>query len=113
MTWSKQSMGKNNHKEFGISAVKLEGNKTTIEGRCHRGSIESGGSFTAISELIVQTTAQTVGPTSLRHLASVNMGVDSIWAYGQQLKELNQTMTARLELSGSGFEQLKVGLVLS
>jgi hypothetical protein len=106
-------MKSHNRIEFGISDFKSIGNKATIEGRCHSGPIVPGDIFTVISEMTVLTSPQTVGPTKLCHLAALSLRVDSIWAYGHQINELSQTMTARLELTGTGCEHLKAGLVLS
>ena len=106
-------MKQSNQIEFGISAVKSTGSNVVIEGRCHRGPIVLGDTFTVLSEMTVQITAQNCGPATLHPVASVEMKVDSIWAYGHFLKEISQTMTARLQLSGSGIDYLKVGFVLT
>jgi hypothetical protein len=100
-------MSPNNQIAFYISNVKPAGSKIIIEGRCTRGPIVLGDSLMAVSEMTVQTDFQTYGPTTLHHVASVQMKVDSIWAYDHQLKELSQAMTARLELSGAGIEYLQ------
>ena len=99
--------------EFGISDVKFGGPETIIEGRCHCGPIRIGDTFTKISEMTVHTRPRTYGPTTLRAIASVEIRVDSISAYGHELEELSQTMTARIAVSGIGVEHLKEGLVLS
>jgi hypothetical protein len=99
--------------EFGISKINLEGCRAIIEGRCHYGPIVCGSTFTEISAITVEMTKKMAGPATLHHLAQIEIKVDSIWAYGHQLKELSSGMTARIEISGTGFEHLKAGLVLS
>ena len=99
--------------EFGISEIRFDGVKAVLEGRCHRGPIMPGDIFSVLSSMTLQTTAQIVGPTKLTNPVPVSIKVDAIWAYGHKIQELSQTMTARLETSGSGFEHLKSGLALS
>lgn len=99
--------------EFGITTVKLTESSVLVEGRCHRGPILLDSTFTVLSKMTVQTTTQSCGATELQHVAPVNLKVDSIWAYGHEIKELSQSMTARLELSGTGIEHLQPDLVLS
>ena len=66
-----------------------------------------------VSEMTVQMNSQVCGPTTLHPIAPVQIKVHLILAYGHQLEELSQSMTAQLDLTGTGIEHLKAGLVLS
>jgi hypothetical protein len=99
--------------EFGISAVKLSDSCITVEGRCHKGPISLHDTFTAASEMTVETSSESCKARDLLPTAAVKLRVDVISAYRHQLQELSQSMTASLQLSGSGIEHIKVGMVLS
>jgi hypothetical protein len=106
-------MKSNNPIEFGVTAVTVSGNRAVVEGRCHRGPIFPEQKFILVSSMTVQVSPEVCGPTTLNPIGSVELRIDSIWAYGRQIDELSQTMTARLELSGSGVDKIEPGLVLS
>jgi hypothetical protein len=99
--------------EFGISAVTLRGPTLIVEGRCHIGPIRRGDVFTTISEITVERTPERYGPTTLHPIAAVELKVVAIEAYGRELTELTQSLTARMILTGTGGEQVKSDLVLS
>ncbi len=99
--------------EFGIENVKISDIGAVVEGRCHRGPIVPGQTFTVLSEMITQMTPEVYGPSTLNGVASGRLEIKSIWALWSSTDELYPSMTARMELSGTGAEQIVSGLVLT
>jgi hypothetical protein len=106
-------MKQSNEIVFEISAVKTSGSQTVIEGRCLVGPIKLGDTFSTVSRMTVQMIRQSYGHPIFDPVAQVEIRVDSISAYGRQIKFLSDVMTAALSVSGTGIENLKAGLVVS
>ncbi len=99
--------------QFGIVHTGNSESYATVDGRCHEGPIHKGRVFTLLSKATIQKTPECYGPVTLHPFCEVELKIESIWAYGHQINELSPGMTARLELSGTGIDQIKPDLVLT
>jgi hypothetical protein len=99
--------------EFGVTKVEQSEDHFILEGRCQMGPILPGQTFTSISEMTVHLAPDACGPTTLRRLASAELRIEAIWAYGRQIDELSRSMTARIIVKGECGISIRPGLVLS
>jgi hypothetical protein len=74
--------------EFGVHGVEVV-EPCTVVGRCYKGPLKIGGTFTSFQD-------------EARTEHSVCLEITQIEAYNRQLDEIDEGLTARLTLSGSG-----------
>ena len=75
-----------NHKqtlasEFFVMTLPLSDEGISVEGRCHKGPIPVGHTFTVVSEMSVEVANDAYGQTTLTPLAAVRLMVKCMWAY--------------------------------
>jgi hypothetical protein len=97
--------------EFVIYQIWAEGSdRALLYGRCSKGDISVGTVFGFVYDIVFdsyETSGQNV------NTRRVELTVDRIVAYGHELDELNEGITAELAVSGRGLEQLNSGSALS
>jgi hypothetical protein len=86
----------------------------TVDGRNCQGTIVPGMVFTVLSEVdFRKIPGGYAGPSSLIPIGVVDLSVESIWLYGRNWPVMETGMTGRLELVGTGSEQIKERMVIS
>lgn len=98
--------------EFGIETATLQDKLIIVAGRCYQGPISIGDSFDLIYTVEPVLTPSGYGPSTRGPEREVALRVETLWAYGHFLEELDTGLTAELTLSGRGGELLRPGAVL-
>jgi hypothetical protein len=96
--------------EFEVDAVEQKAGAGTfvVRGRCLAGRFGIGSVFDSVFRL---TDVRSPNPVRADE-SSVQLRVDRIVAYRRELNEVDSGLTAMLELSGSGGENVRSGMVL-
>lgn len=102
------------HIEFIVGPLRYEGERLFVAGRCAKDTLCVGDIFSCIYDYEPAKTLEDYAvPAIKRNIWPVSLLVKSIRAYGRALEELSSGMTAQVELSGSGTENLVLDRVLS
>ncbi len=96
-----------------LNAIKVVDGKALIEGRCMYGPIKPGQKLNTVFRLSSYITPSGSADATRELICTVDLKVESIWAYGKFLPEISQMMSARLEISGTGIDKIQPGLALS
>ena len=101
--------------EFEVVRVVCNSGGAVVDGRCCRGTIVPGLVFTVLSEVdLREPPGGFAGPSSLVPVGVVSLTVESIWIqHGRSFGTLSVGWNGRLELLGTGCEQIKPMMTLS
>jgi hypothetical protein len=86
--------------EFGIYEIVEDGGNLHVVGRCHKGPIKIGDRFSLQYRLEIEMDGGDYGPSSRRNESPIDLVVVCIRAYKRDLRELDEGMTAQMELLG-------------
>jgi hypothetical protein len=98
--------------EFGVSQVTPGEGVIRAAGRIHRGPLRLGDTFSVLFRYLPNQTPDGYGPFVKTGEQSVSIKVMGIRAYQRSFDELEEGMTAELELAGDDAKALKQGDVL-
>ena len=87
---------------FGIHTARVEGDRLVVEGRCYSGVISLAQVFT-----------RSYPPNDEERAAALHLTVEGISAYGHNLDQIEEGLTAEIQFSGEFPEALVEGWVLS
>lgn len=90
--------------EFGVHKASFDGDRAFVAGRCFTGPIRVGAVFTQLRRF---------HPVQTENGIPVELVVTRIIAYGHQLDEIQEGLTAELELSGVTPSELGDGALLA
>jgi hypothetical protein len=85
-----------------LDPVLSSGDRTVIKGRCLIGPIAVGAVFTQASTLVIHNLSGDQPKKIWSNKRQILLRVESIKAYSKDLDEIDEGLTALLELSGSG-----------
>jgi hypothetical protein len=106
-------MTKENNIEFGTEYVRREADKTFIAGWCYRGPISIGDVFNSVYELIPLKNEEGCYGHRVENNRPVDIYVVKMKAYGHELKEIYEGLSAEIEIAGEGCDLVKPRDVLS
>lgn len=95
--------------EFDVEAARTEGTHNFVVGRCTKGPIRVGDTFTIKYRLIFQNAPVDFSTSFRSEEKSINMTVEAIVIRGCSLTELVQGMGAELRITGDEISAIKHG----
>jgi len=96
-----------------VNDVKRDAERIFVEGRCIEGPIFCAQKINTVAKISPTITPEDATKFTRTFLASVDLEVKSIFAYGKFIDEMSEGLTGRLELVGSGIESIEKGVAIS
>ena len=84
--------------EFGVHGVEHDKGTTIVIGRCYKDTLAVGDTFQLVTLLEPQ------GGEAKSH--AVNLTIQRMVAYGREMEQIDEGLTAQLRLAGEGGERV-------